>query len=230
MMAIEARFAPRQEIYSIDESFLDFEGVRGDLVAIGRELRDTVLREVGLPTCVGLGPHQDLGQAGQPRRQAAERKPGSYPASLAQVCNVAAMTRAEREQLFAATPVGEVWGIGKKIGARLNDAGVHTVLDFVRCDAASIRKSFSVVVEKTLLELRGTPCMSLDDVPALQQADPGLALVREGRHVRRRCSSRRSASSLRGRRKGCATRAASPVRSTSSSRPARFEPMTASTA
>src|SRR6516225_2386402 len=50
MMAIEARFAPRQQIYSIDESFLDFEGVRGDLVAIGHELRAAVWQEVGLPT------------------------------------------------------------------------------------------------------------------------------------------------------------------------------------
>src|SRR3954469_7927046 len=49
MMAIEARYAPRQEIYSIDESFLDFDGVRDDLVAIGRHMRATILKETGLP-------------------------------------------------------------------------------------------------------------------------------------------------------------------------------------
>ena len=60
MMAVAGRFAPRQQIYSIDECFLDFEGVRGDLVAIGRKLRAAVLREVGLPTSVGFGSTKTL--------------------------------------------------------------------------------------------------------------------------------------------------------------------------
>lgn len=56
MMTLAAQYAPRQEAYSIDECFLDFEGVGGDLVGIGRELRATVLKRTGLPTNVGLGP------------------------------------------------------------------------------------------------------------------------------------------------------------------------------
>ncbi|AMO24069.1 Y-family DNA polymerase [Ramlibacter solisilvae] len=166
MMAVEARFAPRQEIYSIDESFLDFEGVRGDLVAIGQDLRETVLREVGLATCVGLGPTKTLAKLANHVAKSAERKPGSYPAHLARVCNVGEMSRGDLELIFSATEVGEVWGIGKRTTAKLNDAGVRTVLDFVRADAAAIRKSLSVVVEKTLLELRGTACLSIDDSPA----------------------------------------------------------------
>lgn len=55
MMAVAARYAPRQEVYSIDECFLGFEGVPGDLIAICRDLRAAVLRETGLPTSVGLG-------------------------------------------------------------------------------------------------------------------------------------------------------------------------------
>jgi len=166
MMAIEARYAPGQEIYSIDESFLDFAGVRGDLVAIGRDLRETVLREVGLPACVGLGPTKTLAKLGNHIAKSAERKPGSYPAHLARVCNLGAMPEEELHRLFAATAVGEVWGIGRKTGARLIDSGVRTVLDFVRADAATIRKQYSVVVEKTLLELRGVACMAFDDAPA----------------------------------------------------------------
>lgn len=54
MMAVAGRFAPWQQVYSVDECFLDFDGVRGDPVAIGRQLRAAVLREVGLPTSVGL--------------------------------------------------------------------------------------------------------------------------------------------------------------------------------
>ena len=56
MMDIEARYAPRQEVYSVDESFLDFDGLRDDLVTTGRAMRAAILRETGLPTSVGCSP------------------------------------------------------------------------------------------------------------------------------------------------------------------------------
>jgi DNA polymerase V len=169
MMAIEARYAPRQEVYSIDESFLDFDGVRGDLVALCKDMRESIWREVGLPTCVGLGPTKTLAKFANHVAKDAERKPGSYPRELAQVCNVGSMSRLELESLFAATDVGDIWGIGRRIGARLHDAGIKTALDFVRSDAHAVRRQFSVVLEKTLLELRGTPCLTLDDESAPRQ-------------------------------------------------------------
>ena len=172
MMAVEARFAPRQEVYSIDESFLDFEGVRGDLAGIGKEMRSAVLRETGLPTSVGFGPTKTLAKLANHVAKTADRKAGSYPDHMAQVCNVGALNKAELEQVFAATEVGNVWGVGRRIGARLNDAGVRTVLDLVRCDTAALRKQFSVVLEKTVLELRGTSCLEMsdmDDAPSAKQ-------------------------------------------------------------
>ena len=169
MMAVEARFAPRQEVYSIDESFLDFEGVRGDLVGIGRELRATVLRETGLPTSVGFGSTKTLAKLANHVAKTADRKPGSYPGLLAKVCNFGVMTEAELVQVLAVTDVGSVWGVGRRIGAKLNDAGVRTVLDLVQCDTATIRKQFSVVLERTVLELRGTSCLDMDDAPTAKQ-------------------------------------------------------------
>jgi DNA polymerase V len=53
--------------------------------------------------------------------------------------------------------------------ARLNEGGIRTVLDLVNADVATLRKQFSVVLEKTVLELRGTPCMDVDHEPAAQQ-------------------------------------------------------------
>jgi DNA polymerase V len=169
MMDVEARFAPHQEVYSIDESFLDFTGVRGDLIGIGRELRATVLRETGLPTSVGFGSTKTLAKLANHVAKTADRKPGSYPGGLAQVCDFGTMTAAELEQVFAATEVGDVWGVGRRIGPRLSDAGIRTVLDLVRCDTASIRKRFSLVLEKTVLELRGTSCLQMSDAPAAKQ-------------------------------------------------------------
>lgn len=164
MMEVAGRYAPRQSIYSIDECFLDFEGVRGDLVAIGRDIRAAVLREVGIPTSVGFGATKTLAKLANHICKTADRKAGSYPAFLAQVCNLGALDQAELEAVFAATAVGNVWGIGKRIDARLQESGVRTVLDFIRSDSATIRRQFNVVVEKTLLELRGTACLEMTDV------------------------------------------------------------------
>ena len=176
MMAIEARYAPRQEVYSIDESFLDFEGVHHgahaaeDLVATGRDMRAAVLRETGLPTSVGFGSTKTLAKLANHAAKTADRKPEVYRgavtdlARIAQVCNFALLSKGELEAVMARTEVGAVWGVGKRISAKLIESGVRTVLDLVRCDAAGIRRGFSVVLEKTLLELRGTACLEFDDV------------------------------------------------------------------
>lgn len=169
MMAVAASFAPRQEIYSIDESFLDFTGVKGDLVAISREMRTQIIDWVGIPCCVGLGPTKTLAKLGNHIAKTAERKPGSYPKELAHVCHLGAMTQPELEAVMAATEVGDVWGVGRRIGAQLVDAGVRTVLDLVRLDPMTVRRRFSVVLEKTVRELQGTPCIELDDEPPPKQ-------------------------------------------------------------
>jgi DNA polymerase V len=169
MMAVAARFAPEQLIYSIDESFLSFDGVAGDLVAIGRQLRAAVLRETGLPTSVGIGPTMTLAKLANHVAKTAERKPGAYPARHAQVCHLGQLPAAELEAIFAATPVGDIWGVGRQINAKLNEAGVRTVQDLVHRDPAALRRTFSVVLEKTLRELRGTACMTMEGAPAARK-------------------------------------------------------------
>jgi DNA polymerase V len=62
--------------------------------------------------------------------------------------------------------VGEVWGVGRRISKQLTDGGIKTVQDLVRMDVATIRKGWSVVLERTVRELQGTPCIGLDDAPA----------------------------------------------------------------
>ena len=169
MMSLVGEYAPRQEVYSIDECFLDFDGVSGDLVAIGRELRARVLQWTGLPTSVGFGPTKTLAKLANHVAKMADRKPGSYDTRFAQVCHLGEASAAVREQVFRGTEVGAVWGVGRRMTARLNDGGIHTVHDLVRADVAALRRQFSVVLEKTVLELRGTPCMGVDHEPAPQQ-------------------------------------------------------------
>jgi len=169
MMTLAAEFAPRQEIYSIDECFLDYDGVRDDLVATGRQLRSKVLRWTGLPTSVGFAPTKTLAKLANHVAKTADRKPGSYPKELAQVCHFGQLTARELEEVMRRTPAGEVWGVGRKTTARLKEGGIHTVLDLIQADAASLRREFSVVLEKTIVELRGTRCLDVDDSPAPNQ-------------------------------------------------------------
>ena len=166
MMSIAAGVAPRQEIYSIDECFLDFDGVPGDLVALGRDLRRRVLQWTGLPTSVGFGTTKTLAKLANHVAKAADRTPGQpYDAKLAQVCDLGTLPPGERAAVLAATAAGDVWGIGPKTSAKLAEAGVHTVLDLVQADAAMLGRRFNVVVERTVRELQGTPCLAIDDAP-----------------------------------------------------------------
>lgn len=169
MMSLVARHAPRQEIYSIDESFLDFTGVQGSRTQIGRTMREQVLTWTGLPTCVGFGATKTLAKLANHVAKTAERKPGVYPNTLAQVCDFGDLNNDALDAVLDATEVGEVWGVGRRIGVKLVEAGLRTVLDLKRADPAALRRSFSVVLEKTVRELRGTPCIGLDDQPQPKQ-------------------------------------------------------------
>ena len=163
--SIVAGMGPAHEIYSIDESFVDLAGVRGDLTERGRKVRARILQWVGIPCGVGIAPTKTLAKLGNYIAKTAERNPGSYPKHLAQVCNLATLPKAELQAVFEATPVNEVWGVGRKISAQLNASGILTVQDLATLDPATVRRHWSVVLERTVLELQGTSCMALEDAP-----------------------------------------------------------------
>ena len=169
MMVLAARYAPRQEIYSIDECFLDFAGVPGDLAAIGRELRRQVLQWVGLPTSVGFGPTKTLAKLANHMAKTADRKPGSYPPRLAQVCDFGALEPEDLDDVMRRTDVGDIWGIGRKTAPKLHEAGIRTVLDL----RARRRRHPGAAVQRGHAEdgarAAGHACMEVDDDPPAQQ-------------------------------------------------------------
>ena len=165
MMSIAAGLGPGQEIYSIDESFIDLAGVRGDMTARAREVRARILQWTGIPTGIGIGTTKTLAKLANFIAKTAERKPGSYPAGLAQVCNLASLPASDLDAVFAATPVGEVWGVGRRIAGQLQEGGILTVLDLVRMDPATVRRRWSVVLERTVRELQGLSCIALEEQP-----------------------------------------------------------------
>jgi DNA polymerase V len=169
MMSLAAGMGPSQEIYSIDESFIGLDGVRGDLKARALAVRDRINRWVGIPCCVGIGPTKTLAKFANHVAKQAERKPGSYPAEHAQVCDLSTLAKQQVDDLLGATEVGEVWGVGRRIGAQLVEGGILNALDLAKLDPATVKRGWSVVLERTVRELQGTPCVGLDDAPGPKQ-------------------------------------------------------------
>lgn len=165
MMSIAAGMGLSQEIYSIDESFIGLDGVRGDLKDRALAVRERIFRWVGIPCCVGIGPTKTLAKFANHVAKQAERKPGSYPTEHARVCDLSTLTLAERDALLAATEVGELWGVGRRIGAQLVEGGIRTALDLAKLDPATVKRGWSVVLERTVRELQGTQCIGLEDAP-----------------------------------------------------------------
>jgi hypothetical protein len=86
------------------------------------------------------------------------------------VCDLTRIDQAQRERLLGEIEVGEVWGIGRQLQQRLQAMGIHSVRDLRDADAAQLRQMVSVVLERTVRELRGISCLSLEEVvPAKQQ-------------------------------------------------------------
>ena len=165
MMTIAAGMGPGQEIYSIDESFINLAGVRGDLIKRGQDVRERILQWIGIPTGIGIGPTKTLAKLANHVAKSADRKPGSYPSEMARVCNLGALPAADLDAVLQATEVGEVWGVGRRIAKQLNDDGVMNVLQLANIDTATIRRRWSVVLERTVRELQGQQCIGLEHEP-----------------------------------------------------------------
>jgi DNA polymerase V len=169
MMSLAAGLGPRQEVYSIDESFIDLTGVRGNLMERSHKIRARILQWVGIPCGIGIGATKTLAKLANHIAKTAERKPGSYPEHLAQVCDLSTLTPVELEAVMAMTAVNEVWGVGRQITKQLNEGGITTVLELARLDPAMVKGHWSVVLERTVRELQGIPCIELDHAPQPKQ-------------------------------------------------------------
>lgn len=164
MMSIAAGLGPTQEIYSIDESFIDLDGVRGNLARRARIIRSRILQWTGLPCGIGIAATKTLAKLANHIAKTAERKPGSYPAEYAQVCDLSDISREERDYLLDLTEVGDIWGVGRRYAAQLREYGVHTALDLSRMEPSVVRSRWSVVMERTVRELQGTSCTQIEDI------------------------------------------------------------------
>lgn len=155
-MSVLSQFAPRQEIYSIDESFLDFTGVKRDWLAQGQKIRETVLQWTKLPICVGFGTTKTLAKLANHCAKKISKMEG--------VCDLVTMPSDELDKIMLSLPVSKVWGVGGRLEKRLNALGVDNVLRLKHADPKRIRDKFGVVLERTVRELNGEPWLSLEEM------------------------------------------------------------------
>ncbi len=154
VMKILSTYSPDQEIYSIDECFLKFEGFeRYDLTNYGQEIKTKILQCTKLPVCVGIAPTKALAKlANHIAKKFPQFHQGVY-------------TIKTEEQIYKAlkwADIEEVWGIGRRFSKRLRMIGVHKALDFVNLEDEYIRKEFSVVGLRLKKELLGESVLDLD--------------------------------------------------------------------
>ncbi|MDN0084660.1 Y-family DNA polymerase [Crenobacter sp. SG2305] len=160
MMAILAEHAPAQEVYSIDECFLDLTGVP-DREGRARRMREDVQRRIGIPNCVGIGSTKTLAKLAN--RVAKKR------AEWNGVFDWEWLNERERETLLGQLEVGSVWGVGRRLEEKLAQKGIRSVLDLQLADPRRIKREFSVVLERTVAELNGVSCLALEDVTPNKQ-------------------------------------------------------------
>ncbi|ECD5820137.1 DNA polymerase V subunit UmuC [Salmonella enterica] len=163
VMTTLEEMSPRVEIYSIDEAFCDLTGVRNyrDLTDFGREIRATVLKRTHLTVGVGIAQTKTLAKLANHAAKKWQR----------QTDGVVDLSNIDRQRrLLALIPVEDVWGVGRRISKKLNALGIKTALELSDQSTWFIRKHFNIVLERTVRELRGEPCLELEEfAPAKQE-------------------------------------------------------------
>jgi DNA polymerase V len=153
VMTVIESMVPAVEVYSIDEAFADLTGIN-DLDGLGRKIRSQVLRCTGIPVGVGIAHTKTLAKLANHTAKRLQAQTGG----VVNICDPI-----KRDWLLRNTDVAEVWGVGRRMKVHLDGMGIKTAKDLAKADPWTLRKNFSVVIEKTARELAGTPCLELDE-------------------------------------------------------------------
>ena len=151
-----SRFTPEIEFYSIDEAFLSLTGFENrDLNKYGKLIRETVMQWTGIPVSIGIGPTKTLAKVAN---GVVKRTP-----ELGGVFSI--YKHPKTDQILDRIDVFDIWGIGRQYTKLLRGYGINTALDLKNTSDTFVRKHMTVVGLRTIWELRGTPCINLEDIP-----------------------------------------------------------------
>ncbi|CRY54271.1 putative UV protection and mutation protein [Yersinia intermedia] len=162
VMTVLESMSPVMEIYSIDEAFLNVSGVNHcmSLDQFGREVRQRALQWTGLTVGVGIAQTKTLAKLANHAAKQWSKTGGVLDLS----------DPVRQRKLLAITPVQDIWGIGRRMGKKLNQLGINTALQLADTHTQFVRKNFNVVLERTVRELNGEQCLELEEfAPTKQQ-------------------------------------------------------------
>ncbi|MGE0079382.1 MAG: Y-family DNA polymerase [Bacteroidales bacterium] len=151
MMKTLRDFSPEIEIYSIDEAFLHLQGITTNLEEYAQRIKSTILKNIGIPVGVGMANTKTLAKIAN---KIAKKHNGYF------------VIDSEEKRIWAlkSTPIDDVWGIGRQYSKMLQSYGVHTAYDFTRLGANWVNQKMTVTGQRTLDELLGTPCISIETI------------------------------------------------------------------
>jgi DNA polymerase V len=156
VMSTLGGFTPDLEIYSIDEAFLGLGGFEPRLEPHARELRATVLQWTGIPVSVGIAPTKTLAKVANRLAKKDPERAGVY----------VMLDPDEIERALARLELTDLWGVAGRLASRLREAGITSPRLLRDADPQFVRQRFSVVMQRMVLELRGEPCLELEQVAA----------------------------------------------------------------
>lgn len=146
VMSVVRSIVPEQEVYSIDECFVHF-APKEEYERLAREIRRTVLRGVGIPTGIGVAPTKTLAKIASHFAKKHPETGGVYTLD----------SRQDIVRALRGTPIGDVWGIGRRNLRKMESFRIETAYDFVQRTPEWVRRNFTIVGLDTYYELRGEP-------------------------------------------------------------------------
>lgn len=150
VMSILSGYTPRQEVYSVDECFLDLSGMEINLKEYGLQMKRHVAKWTGIPISVGIAPTKVLAKiANRIAKKFPSQTGGSY------------VIDSDEKQLKALKwlPVEDIWGVGRRNAAKLQIAGVTKAVDFAKMPESWVRKNMTVTGVNLQRELNGIRCI-----------------------------------------------------------------------
>ena len=157
VMKVIGEYSPVQEVYSIDESFIDLMRLPLNLMDHMHSLRRRVKSWTGIPVCVGVGSTKVLAKL-------ANRIAKKYP-RFDGVFDIDDLSYERYCKLLKSVEVGDLWGIGRQSAKKLNRIGVHTSYDFYQSDVGVIETLLGVNGKKIYKELYGSSCIPIEAIP-----------------------------------------------------------------
>lgn len=153
VMRVLSAFTEQQEVYSIDECFLNMSGHK-NLLETGFMIKNTLSQWLGMPVCVGIGPSKVVAKFANHCAKKQQQWQGVFSSHQ--------FLDGELNELMASVDVGEIWGVGRKLAQRLIGMGIHSVLDLKQANANYMKRQFSINMERIVLELNGIQCFALE--------------------------------------------------------------------